>query len=79
MNRHLKTAIISFFLCLLLSPSLLFALVDLLDAPGIDARRETLSSISEEHIDPFTGGVTLSHEDARLPGNGVLDFVIQEV
>jgi YD repeat-containing protein len=77
MNRLLRILIITFFLCLLLSPSLLLAYDDLYDAPGIDPHRETLSSIPEEHIDLFTGGLTLSHVDFRLPGNGGLDLVIQ--
>ena len=42
MNRLLKISIITFFLCLLLSPSLLLASDDLYDAAGID---------------PFTGGL----------------------
>lgn len=62
-----------------LSPSLLFAFLndDLYDAPGIDPHRETLSSIPEEHIDTFTGGLTINHVDFTLPGNGGLDLVIQ--
>src|SRR6266498_2799017 len=68
--------IISLFI-LLLSPSLLFSYDVLLDAPGFDPNRETYSTMPEEHIDPFTGGLTVSQVDWRLPGNGGLDLVIQ--
>jgi YD repeat-containing protein len=72
-----KTAVVTFLFIILFLPSLLFALDELYDAPGIDPHRETLSSIPQEHIDPFTGGLTLSHVDISLPGNGGLDLVIQ--
>ena len=77
MSTLLKKFFILGILIFLLSPSLLFASDDLYDAAGIDPHRETLSSIPEEHIDPFTGGLTQSHVDIRLPGNGGLDLVIQ--
>jgi hypothetical protein len=67
MNKRFKVAFILSIFILLLTPSLLFATDDLYDAAGIDPHRETISSIPEEHIDPFTGGVTLNHIDARLP------------
>lgn len=50
MNRLLRTAIISFFFCLLLSPSLLFALDDLYDAPGLDPNRETYSTMPSKTL-----------------------------
>ena len=79
MFRLSKTFCIIVLSIFLLFPSLLFAFTndDIYDAPGLDTHRETLSSIPEEHIDPFTGGLTLSHVDFRLPGNGGLDLVIQ--
>jgi hypothetical protein len=79
MGMASKINCILLFIVLLLFPALLFAFTndDLYDAPGVDPHRETLSSIPEERIDPFTGGLTLSHVDARLPGNGGLDFIIQ--
>ncbi|MGD0331449.1 MAG: DUF6531 domain-containing protein, partial [Nitrososphaeria archaeon] len=49
----------------------------LYDAPGFDPNRETFCTMPNEHIDPFTGGLILSHVDAKLPGNGGLDLVIQ--
>ncbi|MEW6054852.1 MAG: DUF6531 domain-containing protein [Nitrospirota bacterium] len=61
----------------LLSSASLYAYDEIYDAPGINPHRETLSSIPEENIDLFTGGLTLSHVDFRLPGNGGLDLVIQ--
>lgn len=77
MSKLLRFAFHVTVFILLLNPSLLFAADDIYDAPGVDPHRETLSSISEEHIDPFTGGLTLSHVDLTLPGNGGLDLVIQ--
>jgi len=79
MSKLLRFAFYVTIFILLLNPSLLFAFnnEDLYDASGIDSHRETLSSISEEHIDPFTGGLTLSNVDLTLPGNGGLDLVIQ--
>ena len=64
-------------LMLLLSENFLFAFDELYDAPGFDPHRDTISSFPNEHIDPFTGGLILTFEDIRLPGNGGLDPVIQ--
>ncbi|MCL5024449.1 MAG: DUF6531 domain-containing protein [Nitrospirae bacterium] len=61
----------------LLTPLFAFGNDNIYDAPGLDPHRETLSSIPQEHIDPFTGGLTLTFEDIRLPGNGGLDLMIQ--
>jgi RHS repeat-associated protein len=47
------------------------------DTPGLHPYRDTLSSLPNEHIDPFMGGLILTFEDLRLPGNGGLDLVIQ--
>jgi len=79
MSRKFRAIYFVLLFVSLFSPSLLFAFTndDVYDAPGLDSRRETLSSIPQEHIDPFTGGLTLSFEDIRLPGNGGLDLVIQ--
>ena len=77
MERIISSAIvISVLSCVWLSAPL-HASDELYDAPGLNPYRETLSSIPNEHIDPFTGGVILSFEDFRLPGNGGLDLVIQ--
>ena len=75
MKKRIGSLFLLFFLTLL--PSFLFASDEIYDAPGLDPHRETLSSIPNEHIDPFTGGLTLTFEDIRLPGNGGLDLVIQ--
>ncbi len=77
MTKFLRAAITVFLFGLLISPSLLFAYDVLLDAPGFDPNRETYSTIPEEHIDPFTGGLTVSQVDWKLPGNGGLDLIIQ--
>ena len=81
MRKTLKAVVISLFFFLFLLSASVFALdidpAEIYDAPGLHPHRETLSSIPNEHIDPFTGGLILSFEDIRLPGNGGLDLVIQ--
>ena len=67
------TIILFFFL----SSASLYAYDEIYDAAGIDPNRETYSTMPNENIDTFTGGLTLSHVDIRLPGNGGLDLVIQ--
>ena len=69
----------TFLFILLVLPTFLFAFTSdaLYDAAGFDPNRETVSTMPAEHIDPFTGGLTLSHEDMRLPGNGGFDLIIQ--
>lgn len=80
MSRKFKAIYGVFLFVSLFSSSLLHAFTngDIYDAPGLDPHRETISSIPQEHIDPLTGGLTLSFEDIRLPGNGRLDLVIQQ-
>ncbi|OGP72780.1 MAG: hypothetical protein A2V86_08735 [Deltaproteobacteria bacterium RBG_16_49_23] len=82
MRKTLKAVVITlFFFFIPLLSTLVFALdiipYEVYDAPGLHPYRETLSSIPNEHIDPFMGGLTLTFEDIRLPGNGGLDLVIQ--
>jgi len=77
MIRVLRMMLSILISVLLLSTNFLFASDELYDAPGFDPHRDTLSSFPNEHIDPFTGGLTLTFEDIRLPGNGGLDLVIQ--
>lgn len=72
-----------FLLFLFLFPALLFAQGEDIDndpyydAAGFSPYRDPLSTVPFEHIDTFTGGVTLTFVDVRLPGNGGLDLVIQ--
>ena len=82
MPAEMKKARICSVLLMLITfllPSLLFAEGNdpLYDAPGSNPYRETFGSSDFEHIDPFTGGLTLSFEDVRIPGNGGLDLVVQ--
>jgi YD repeat-containing protein len=81
MEKIPKAVAISLFFFLTLFSSSVFALDivpdSVYDAPGLHPHRETLSSIPNEHIDPFMGGLILTFEDIRLPGNGGLDLVIQ--
>jgi len=76
MRKTLKAVVISLFF-FLLSPTFLFASDELYNAPRFDPNRETFSSMPNEHIDTFTGGLILSFEDISLPGNRGLDLVIQ--
>jgi len=75
-NRIKKQWVVLLFVFFLF-PTFLFASDELYDAPGFDPNRETFSSMPNEHIDAFTGGLILTFEDIRLPGNGGLDLVIQ--
>jgi len=80
MIKGLTKSFISFpfiIIFIFLFPIGLLASDELYDAPGFDPHRDTLSSFPNEHIDPFTGGLILTFEDIRLPGNGGLDLVIQ--
>ena len=47
--------------------------------PGINPFKESLNQNFNEHIDPFSGGVSLSYVDLRVPGNGGLDIVVNRV
>ena len=44
---------------------------------GFNPYREFASEIFTEHIDPFSGSLTLIYTDLYLPGNGGLDLKIQ--
>jgi hypothetical protein len=77
MTKIFRTAFIISLLLLFVYPTFLFAEDAFYDAAGFNPNRETFSMTPFEHIDTFTGGVTLSYVDARLPGNGGLDLVIQ--
>ena len=77
-SKSFKIALLGFLLILLSSPSLLLA-ADGKDpfytlgssTPGVPSHL----SVSE-HIDPFSGFLTLVHTDISLPGNGGLDLNI---
>jgi hypothetical protein len=81
MTKKFESALIFILLILILTPTLLFAETitndPYYDAPGSSAYRDPLSVVPFEHIDTFTGGITLSFTDIRLPGRGGLDMVIQ--
>ncbi len=80
MTKISKTAILIFLLTLILTPTLLFADIpkdEFYDVAGFDPNRETFAMVPYEHIDTFTGGLILTFIDARIPGNGALDLVIQ--
>lgn len=77
MIRKFNKLLVILLFTTFLFPIFLFASDELYDAPGFDPHRETFSSMPNEHIDTFTGGLILTFEDIRLPGNGGLDLVIQ--
>ena len=47
------------------------------DAKGFDPKREYLTELPFEHIDPMTGSVLLTFTDLVLPGNAGFDLPIQ--
>lgn len=69
----------SFLMIAFLLPS--FVLADgndpFYDAGGLNPYREPLGATDFEHIDPYTGGLTLNFVDMSLPGNNGLDLVLQ--
>jgi len=76
MHRFLRTSLIAFIFCVLFISTPLFA-DEFYDAAGFNPNRETFTTVPNEYIDTFTGGVILNYVDVRLPGNGGLDLVIQ--
>ena len=44
-----------------------------------EGTRDKVATNVVENIDPFSGGLTLSHEDLVVPGNGGLDIKIQRI
>lgn len=57
--------------------SILYAEDAFYDSAGFNPNHGAFSMVPYENIDTFTGGVTLTTIDAKLPGNGGLDLVIQ--
>ncbi len=45
--------------------------------PGLYPNREYVNQNVAEYIDPFTGGVKLSHVDIHIPGNGGFDIDVR--
>ena len=66
MSRFSKAVHAVVFFCLFLLPSTLYAIEDLYDAAGLDSNRSTVSLADFDHVDPFTGGLTLSFEDVIM-------------
>lgn len=77
LRRVRRVWLLIVFFILIISPVSLLGFDELYNAPGFNPYRETFSSMANEHIDTFTGGLILTFEDLRLPGNGGLDLVIQ--
>jgi len=77
MERKLKTTYLIFLLVVCMPSFCLSVDYDPYDLPGFNSNRETFSSVPYEHYDPFAGGLILTFQDIRLPGNGGLDLVIQ--
>lgn len=70
-------ACLFFLLTLCFPSSLVFA--DEITDPGQITFRQQISDLGFEHIDPYTGHLTLIHRDVSLPGNGGLDLEINRV
>src|SRR4030067_2090694 len=47
--------------------------------PGLNPFRDPGQANANEVVDPFSGGLHLSHADTFIPGNGGLDIKIQRV
>lgn len=66
-------------LIVVLTPPSPHAADDSYENTGFNPHREYFNQAPNEHIDPFTGNLTLSYTDVFLPGNGGLDLKIQRV
>jgi YD repeat-containing protein len=60
-----------------LLPVVSFAADPVFDAKGFTPRREFLSQLPFEHVDPMTGNLLLTFTDITLPGNAGFDLRIQ--
>ena len=69
------------FVCLLGFTSLTSAeaIRDYYAEPGINPFKDSLNQNFNEQLDPFSGSVSHSYVDLRIPGNGGLDIVINRV
>src|SRR5689334_23297440 len=47
------------------------------DEPGITPGRDYISQHFAEHIDPFSGNLSLQQTDLSIPGNGGFDLVVR--
>jgi len=47
--------------------------------PGLHSFKDNLNQTANEHIDPFSGNLSITHTDLVVPGNGGLDIVINRV
>ena len=84
MKRHIlfylcSTIILTFFIFSSGAFAINDPLSDPYDTRGFDQNRLTVSIADFEHIDPYSGGLTLSFEDLHVPGDAGLDLIIQRV
>ncbi len=49
---------------------------DFYKGPGIDNNRSYVNQNFSEHIDPFSGALSLQYTDLRIPGNGGFDLEV---
>ncbi|HHH42910.1 MAG TPA: hypothetical protein ENK49_02125, partial [Gammaproteobacteria bacterium] len=61
------------------SPASAEAIRDYYAEPGINPFKDSLNQNFNEYIDPFSGSVSLSYVDLKIPGNGGLDIVVNRV
>jgi len=52
---------------------------DYYSEPGLNSFKDTLNQNANEHIDPFSGHLSIQHTDLVVPGNGGLDIVINRI
>lgn len=75
-KNHLKW--LQIFTCTLI-PSLCVAqevIPDFYKEPGIVGNRESVNENFNEHIDPFSGALSLQYTDLSIPGNGGFDLEV---
>jgi hypothetical protein len=80
MSATMRTLFVVFVLGLVLSPDPVFAVIDEPEPTSDPFYSEgnpfesPLHNTVKEHVDPFSGNLTLVHTDMHLPGNGGLDL-----
>ncbi|MBU6951602.1 PQQ-binding-like beta-propeller repeat protein [Hahella sp. HN01] len=52
---------------------------DYYSEPGLNPFQSTINQSFNEHIDPFSGGLSLKYTDVFLPGNGGMDVRINRI
>ncbi len=73
----IKTTVWTYLLTISIPILNVFAIGDNYDETGFRSNRTYIEYSTQEHVNPFSGNLILSHTDVFLPGNGGLDLKIQ--